>query len=63
MSNTLRPPVPELCDQEWSFLMERCWSAEPSERPSFTEIANQLRSLAAKIPPKGQISQPPQVQK
>jgi hypothetical protein len=33
--------------------MERCWSSEPSERPSFTEIANDLRSMAAKISPKG----------
>ncbi|XP_010656540.1 uncharacterized protein LOC100251651 isoform X1 [Vitis vinifera] len=62
VSNTLRPSVPEFCDPEWRALMERCWSSEPSERPSFTEIANQLRSMAAKIPPKGQISQP-QVQK
>lgn len=64
VSNTLRPPVPESCDPEWRSMMERCWSAEPSERPSFTEIANELRSMAAKIPPKGQNpaqphSQPP----
>ncbi|KAA8535279.1 hypothetical protein F0562_030282 [Nyssa sinensis] len=50
VSNTLRPPVPESCDPEWRSLMERCWSSEPSERPSFTEIANQLRSISAKIP-------------
>lgn len=62
MSNTLRPPVPEFCDPDWRCLMERCWSSEPSERPSFTEIANQLRSLAAKTPPKGQMTQA-QVQK
>ncbi|XWS73027.1 hypothetical protein CRYUN_Cryun02cG0090700 [Craigia yunnanensis] len=54
VSNTLRPPVPESCDPEWRSLMERCWSSEPSERPNFTEIANELRSMAAKIPPKGQ---------
>lgn len=58
VSNTLRPPVPEFCDPEWKSLMERCWSSEPSERPSFTEIANQLRAMAAKIPPKGH--SPPQ---
>lgn len=55
VSNTLRPPVPESCDPDWRRLMERCWSAEPSERPSFIEIANDLRSMAAKIPPKGQV--------
>lgn len=54
VSNTLRPPVPESCDPEWRLLMERCWSAEPSERPNFTEIANELRCMAAKIPAKGQ---------
>ncbi|XVE71572.1 hypothetical protein DITRI_Ditri10aG0162000 [Diplodiscus trichospermus] len=53
VSNTLRPPVPESYDPEWKSLMERCWSSEPSERPNFTEIANELRAMAAKIPPKG----------
>ncbi|CAN0838577.1 Serine/threonine-protein kinase CTR1 [Linum grandiflorum] len=53
VSNTLRPPVPESCDLEWKTLMERCWSSEPSERPSFTGIANDLRAMAAKIPSRG----------
>ncbi|CAI9760608.1 unnamed protein product [Fraxinus pennsylvanica] len=57
VSNTLRPPVLDSCDPDWRALMERCWSAEPSERPSFTEIANELRSMAAKLPPKGQVQQ------
>ncbi|KAJ1385891.1 Serine-threonine/tyrosine-protein kinase, catalytic domain [Sesbania bispinosa] len=48
VSNTLRPGVPDSCDLEWKLLMEKCWSSEPSERPSFTEIANELRSMAAK---------------
>lgn len=54
VSNTLRPVVPDSCDPEWGALMEQCWSAEPTERPSFTEIANRLRSMAASIPQKGQ---------
>ncbi|KAJ0984825.1 hypothetical protein J5N97_003181 [Dioscorea zingiberensis] len=54
VSNTLRPLVPETCDQDWRLLMEQCWSAEPSERPSFTEIAGRLRAMAASLPPKGQ---------
>ncbi|XP_062078262.1 uncharacterized protein LOC133782860 isoform X2 [Humulus lupulus] len=53
VSNTLRPLVPESCDPEWRSLMERSWSTEPSERPSFTEIANLLRAMAAKLPSKG----------
>ncbi|XP_057421455.1 uncharacterized protein LOC130715380 isoform X2 [Lotus japonicus] len=48
VSNTLRPLVPESCDSEWRSLMERCWSSEPSERPGFPEIVNELRSMAAK---------------
>lgn len=55
VSNTLRPPVPESCDPDWRQLMEWCWSAEPSERPSFTEVADDLRAMAAKLPPKGQV--------
>jgi len=44
--------------------MERCWSSEPSDRPSFTEIANDLRAMVAKIPPRGQnpSQQPPSTQ-
>ncbi|KAL6898032.1 hypothetical protein ACP4OV_006628 [Aristida adscensionis] len=47
VNNTLRPPVPESCDPQWRSLMEQCWSAEPSERPSFTEIGKSLRAMAA----------------
>lgn len=45
--NTLRPPVPDSCDPEWRSLMEQCWAAEPLQRPSFTQIAARLRSMAA----------------
>ncbi|KAK3120335.1 hypothetical protein QOZ80_9AG0685970 [Eleusine coracana subsp. coracana] len=47
VNNTLRPPVPDTCDPEWRALMEQCWATEPSERPSFTEVVNRLRSMAA----------------
>ncbi|TVU12316.1 hypothetical protein EJB05_45954 [Eragrostis curvula] len=47
VNNTLRPPVPEFCDPQWRSLMEQCWSSEPSERPSFTEIGQRLRAMAA----------------
>lgn len=55
VSNTLRPKIPESCDPEWKSLMEQCWSPEPSERPAFAEISNQLRAMAASIPQKGQL--------
>ncbi|KAJ6794807.1 serine/threonine-protein kinase B-raf-like [Iris pallida] len=50
VSNTLRPPVPESSEPQWRSLMEKCWSADPSERPSFTQIADSLRSIAASLP-------------
>ncbi|VFR02615.1 unnamed protein product [Cuscuta campestris] len=59
VNNTLRPRVPETCDADWKALMERCWSAEPSERPTFTEIANELRAIAANnFPAKAPPQQP-----
>lgn len=57
VSNTLRPPVPESCDPGWRSLMERCWSAEPVDRPSFTDIANHLRTITSKVPTKVQAYQ------
>ncbi|KAI0510075.1 hypothetical protein KFK09_010675 [Dendrobium nobile] len=49
ISNTLRPPIPEHCDADWRKLMEQCWSADPSQRPSFTEITNRLRSMSVAL--------------
>ncbi|CAM0913094.1 unnamed protein product [Alopecurus aequalis] len=46
VNNTLRPLVPESCDPQWRSLMEQCWSAEPSERPSFMEVVQRLRAMA-----------------
>ncbi|XP_065851164.1 RAF-like serine/threonine-protein kinase PRAF [Euphorbia lathyris] len=62
VSNTLRPAVPESCDPEWRTLMERCWSSDPLERPSFPVIANELRAMATKTPTKGKNSPQAQVQ-
>lgn len=57
VNNTLRPPVPETCDPEWRSLMERCWSSDPSERPSFTEVVNRLRAMATALAQKAQLAQ------
>ncbi|XWS10424.1 hypothetical protein CRYUN_Cryun39dG0076300 [Craigia yunnanensis] len=46
-SNTLRPTIPSFCDPEWRKLMEQCWAPNPVARPSFTEIASQLRTMLA----------------
>lgn len=47
VNNTLRPQIPTWCDPEWKSLMQSCWAPDPSERPSFSEISQKLRSMAA----------------
>ncbi|CAB4292929.1 unnamed protein product [Prunus armeniaca] len=47
VNNTLRPQIPTWCDPEWKSLMESCWASEPSQRPSFSEISQKLRNMAA----------------
>lgn len=47
VNNTLRPQIPTWCDPEWKSLMESCWAPDPAERPSFSEISQRLRSMAA----------------
>ncbi|KAL9442453.1 hypothetical protein AB3S75_020877 [Citrus x aurantiifolia] len=49
VNNTLRPQIPTWCDPEWRSLMESCWASDPAERPSFSEISQRLRSMAAAI--------------
>lgn len=50
VNNTLRPSIPTWCDPLWKSLMERCWSAEPASRPSFSEVASELRVMATAQP-------------
>lgn len=47
VNNSLRPQIPSWCDPEWKSLMEGSWAGEPAERPSFTEISQRLRKMAA----------------
>ncbi|XP_061349818.1 uncharacterized protein LOC133295055 [Gastrolobium bilobum] len=49
VNNILRPQIPTWCDPEWKSLMESCWSSDPVERPSFSEISKKLRSMAASM--------------
>ncbi|KAK4772349.1 hypothetical protein SAY86_014124 [Trapa natans] len=49
VNNSLRPQIPTWCDPEFKSLMESCWASDPSERPSFSEISQKLRSMAAAI--------------
>ncbi|XP_058074550.1 uncharacterized protein LOC131223234 isoform X2 [Magnolia sinica] len=45
----LRPEIPSWCDPTWRSLMERCWSSDPNLRPSFSEIAKELRAMSASM--------------
>lgn len=47
VNNTLRPQIPTWCDPEWKALMVSCWAPDPAERPSFSEISQKLRTMAA----------------
>ncbi|PQQ19381.1 uncharacterized protein Pyn_39647 [Prunus yedoensis var. nudiflora] len=49
VNNTLRPPIPKRCDSEWKKLMEQCWSPDPADRPSFTEITHRLRDMSTAL--------------
>ncbi|KAL4562984.1 hypothetical protein LXL04_027015 [Taraxacum kok-saghyz] len=37
-----RPPLPASCQPALAHLIKRCWAAEPSKRPDFTEIVQAL---------------------
>ncbi|CAK9133982.1 unnamed protein product [Ilex paraguariensis] len=47
IKGNLRPEIPRWCDPTWRSLMERCWSSDPDARPAFSEIAKELRAMAA----------------
>ncbi|KAJ3695375.1 hypothetical protein LUZ60_000752 [Juncus effusus] len=49
LNNSLRPQIPTWCDPEWKGLMESCWDSDPTQRPSFSEISQKLRKMAAAI--------------
>ncbi|KAL5975275.1 hypothetical protein ACLOJK_031954 [Asimina triloba] len=49
IEGSLRPEIPSWCDPAWSSLIERCWSSDPGSRPSFSEIAKELRSMSASM--------------
>ena len=42
MRNKLRPDIPEDMPRGLSDLMQSCWAHDPSDRPSFTQIGEQL---------------------
>lgn len=40
-----RLPCPELCPDAVFRLMEQCWAYEPSQRPSFSSIYQELQTI------------------
>ncbi|KXZ50066.1 hypothetical protein GPECTOR_18g45 [Gonium pectorale] len=48
MTGSLRR-VPPDCDRDWAELMQACWNGTPRNRPSFSEIAERLDALLAKL--------------
>ncbi|GIL50206.1 hypothetical protein Vafri_6329 [Volvox africanus] len=44
-SGTLHLPIPSTCDPEWRSLVETCMDPNPENRPSFRELATQLRGI------------------
>jgi hypothetical protein len=42
-----RPPIPEGCPAGYIQLMTACWAADPDQRPSAGEVADQLNELYA----------------
>ncbi|KAL4578460.1 hypothetical protein LXL04_014583 [Taraxacum kok-saghyz] len=54
VTNTLRPSIPRQCDNGWRVLMEECWSNDPADRPSFTQITNKLQAMSLALQSKSQ---------
>jgi serine/threonine protein kinase len=46
-----RPSIPEECGDYMEGLIRRCWSDDPSSRPSFDEILQEFRDLRFAILP------------
>jgi hypothetical protein len=40
-----RPAIPDNCPQEYADMMNRCWSTEAAERPTFPEIMKSLQDI------------------
>lgn len=48
VEENLRPKIPSICPDDYEQLMKRCWSAKPEERPSFSEILEELFDMELK---------------
>ena len=44
-----RPPFPTFAPQGYVKLTEKCWAAQPGDRPTFTEVLEELKALCASV--------------
>eukprot|EP00249_Psilotum_nudum_P014021 c24625_g1_i1 orf=199-1584(-) len=44
--NGLRPSIPEYCFPPLRYIIEKCWSQNPSDRPKFTQIVEMLKIIS-----------------
>ena len=40
----VRPPIPEDIPESLKELLQSCWQVDPSKRPSFSDICQQIKS-------------------
>ncbi|KQJ89314.1 hypothetical protein BRADI_4g24825v3 [Brachypodium distachyon] len=45
----MRPPLPENAHPRLLTLMQRCWDASPSKRPSFSDAITELEDIKAEV--------------
>ena len=44
-----RPKVPEGCDASLADVMQRCWTHEPTDRPTFSDVVVILTKIKDKV--------------
>jgi hypothetical protein len=47
-----RPPLKYVESKDLQVLLEKSWSSTPDDRPTFTDIAEELQTIISKQPPK-----------
>lgn len=53
-----RPEIPEDCDPTYRSIMEKCWVDNPTDRPTFTQLKEELKALLDNFKQKIKVSSP-----
>lgn len=53
-----RPEIPEDCDPNYKSIMEKCWVDNPLERPTFTQLKEELKILLGNLKQTIKLSSP-----